>query len=411
MRAAMSNRPTDTPPEQSLTPQAEGSITPKPDTDTITAVIPGNWLTKTLSFTGEAITEEADRNKWYKVVSYILNLVSIAGLLISTTVGYVGPWQLWFVLFFVFLLLTTLNAVRNFHERRIAESESQKQLAKPLADDGDKPQFRGKFHQVYIEDFTLEEGDFCFFITVQVSLVNVRKTIAAVESFSLRVLTAVGEHVGIQAATRGLIYREAGTIHTGFEDIKLPLDKFELPRNPSPEGYRRGIPESEKWLRFKVGGYTADEFLKMPNEWQAEIRRIALVVIDSFGDTHEAAIVEPPWPRKGEVEFSHELITRPSQEFLNESLAYYSDLGGALYDKCITGSTGVDIEENIKSWETLTAKFLQEYLGAAHRVMFINTPPDTSLLAGRTARDSYLIGWVKIRLQKLNQIIEEQRGR
>ncbi|MFL6333652.1 MAG: hypothetical protein ACJ754_10120 [Pyrinomonadaceae bacterium] len=344
----------------------------------------------------------------------------IYGFTWTTILGSAGAFLAVLLIFFLYYYIFT--APEKLDKERQDERDSahaQLEGAKLLAEGGDKPKFKGKFRQVYFEDFDLEDDDFCFFVIVQLSLTNVHKTAATIEACRLRVHANTGrgddirvaDYDGMQAPLNGYVYSEGGTRATGFADVRVALNSLELPQKPHPDGYRQGITESEKWLRFKVGGFTADDMLFHPDAWRSRILLILLFVTDSFGVEHLAAFGEPPWTTKGKVEFDYQSLSALNKEELIDMLTIYSDDGRGLYEECMRGSAPQEIDARMKEWETKVATVLESYLDAAHRAIFTNAPLDSAPLPNRSTRDNHLISLITIRLQKLNQIIEEQRGR
>lgn len=141
----MSEMPSDTPPEQNLAPRPEGDATPAAR----------NWFTKTLAFVGDAVIDEAERSRGYKLLSYVLNIISLIGLVVSTTVGYIGPWPLWLALFVIFLMLSILNAVRNYHERAVAGLEKDRRELEGRANEGEA--LRGELAAVTAERSAIQK--------------------------------------------------------------------------------------------------------------------------------------------------------------------------------------------------------------------------------------------------------------
>lgn len=82
----------------------------------------GKRFRQTWDFTTIAITEHTEQSRWYKMVSIVLNLVSIVGIVIGIVSGH---W--WLSLIFAALLqcslFYSLHTVRLYHERKAQEKD------------------------------------------------------------------------------------------------------------------------------------------------------------------------------------------------------------------------------------------------------------------------------------------------
>ena len=109
------------------------------------------------------------------------------------------------------------------------------------------PQIKGRFYQVYIELGDAHTRDTAeIIITCQINLRNVRPVPTSIEEFLLLVSTPDGTYSGIQCSGRGFAYLPEG----GKDEDRYPLDVWEVPNNPLPDGYKQGHIERDKWLRF-----------------------------------------------------------------------------------------------------------------------------------------------------------------
>jgi hypothetical protein len=72
-----------------------------------------------LTFYATAITEEFERSRGYKILSIALNLVTAAGLFVSTQVRFLWSWEIWLALLTTTFLLSVFVAVHRYHVRTI----------------------------------------------------------------------------------------------------------------------------------------------------------------------------------------------------------------------------------------------------------------------------------------------------
>lgn len=114
-----------------------------------------------------------------------------------------------------------------------------------------------------------------------------------------------------------------------------------------------------------------------------------------------------------ELKLIHKKLRDLTPEEVRARLLAFSEEGNRLYQRCLHGTNQIEgIDKEIEDWETRALKFLEEnFDDRSLKATFIIDPKVPAQLRGRFARDNYLIGWVEIRLKKLNQIIEEQRYR
>lgn len=165
------------------------------------------------------------------------------------------------------------------------------------------PQIKGRFYQVYIELGDAHTNNTAeIIITCQINLRNVRPVPTSIEEFLLLVSTPDGTYSGIQCSGTGFAYLPAG----GKDGDRYPLDVWEVPNNPLPDGYKQGHIERDKWLRFRLS-VPWDKIIKREEgksalevPWLFEPTEMILTALDAFDNFNEIH-VHSPWRTLGRI--------------------------------------------------------------------------------------------------------------
>ncbi len=177
----------------------------------------------------------------------------------------------------------------------LEEAETELQIERT------EPKLEGRIHQVYFDSPEMPLGASWIDggemeISIQVSLGNVRQTETAIHEFRLRVETESRVYEGSEVSMTDIAYSEVNSFDLPIAEYFI--DRFEVAKNPLPNGYSRGHMEPERWLRFRITGIPVAEI-----DVEERVRQITLLATDIFEITHEVSAV-PPWRNRGRV-FRH----------------------------------------------------------------------------------------------------------
>ncbi len=288
----------------------------------------------------------------------------------------------------------------------LAETEDELRTERTTA------KLSGEFHQVYIEDGTMDDAGCCFFVTTQLSVWNNRNVPTSIREVEIKVIAQDGEHCGKKVTSKLFSYFEKGSEATAFYDVAYPIEEQELPFDPLPEGYKRGQPQREKWLRFRAP-LVWDDILTT-GSLKSKIIGIVLIVIDTDRIRHKIVGL-PPWTTRGRVDYSPLDTTFSVNLKTFHAFVDLHNKGKTYYEQARKGGSLV-AEYEIQGWVGDICELLRNWRGTSYAIEFSSLEdklPSVELIS-TSAEHRKRSAFLHPRLEKLVEYIrqiEEQRAR
>lgn len=348
----------------------------------------------------------------------VLTAVTLASAFWAVLAGLTGAVLGLVILFVLFWLFTPqeMDKAQQHKQEAIKKEllEERKRLYRVAAIavrdhdryiDSLRADFKGVIQQVYIDDPTFDPH-LCFFVTINLDLWNVREAPAIIQKFVLVLYSSIGTFTGRQASLVGIVY--AAPSRLGVQVLK-PIESQEMPKSAQPRGYMAGHREPDRWLRFRVSGFSLDEIRTPAGEsLQSLVSDLDLLILDGDGRTHFLQ-ASTPWTKLGEVENTHCLHEPIDDETAHAIFAECHANAHEFLEECRSGR--LPSKDRLKMWIQMTAQYVRDWRGTGYQTEF-NRCPDrpTEEMNNWTPGCKALGAFLNPRMEKLAEYIREIRS-